>query len=41
MYICMYEHPLQGMQLQEKEAQKNLKHTGNLFRKNLQLMGVC
>ena len=25
------------MELQEKEAQKGLQHTGNLFRKNLQL----
>ena len=25
------------MELQEKEAQKGLKHTGNLFRKNLKL----
>ena len=25
------------MELQEKEAQKRLQHTGNLFRKNLQL----
>ena len=29
------------MELQEKEAQKILKHTGNIFRKNLQLKGVC
>ena len=36
------------MELQEKEAQKKkkkkkkkLKHTGNFFRKNLQLIGVC
>ena len=30
------------MELQEKEAQKKLKYTGNLFRKNLQLIiGVC
>ena len=25
----------------KKEAQKRLKHAGNLFRKNLQLRGVC
>ena len=31
------EQPLRGMGLQEKEAQQILKHTGNLFRKNLQL----
>ena len=32
------------MELQEKEAQKDTehtKHTENLFRKNLQLIGVC
>ena len=35
------EQPLQGIELQGKQAQKDLKHTGNLFRKNLQLIGVC
>ena len=35
------EQPLQGMELQEKEATKRLRHTGNLFRKNLQLKDVC
>ena len=30
------EQPLQGMELQEKET-----HTGNLFRKDLQLKSVC
>ena len=29
------------MELQEKEAQKRLQHTGYLFRKNLQLKDVC
>ena len=29
--------PLRGMESQEKEAQKRLQDTGNLFRKNLQL----
>ena len=24
-----------------KKSTKSLKHTGNLFRKNLQLIGVC
>ena len=38
---CKAEQPIQGMELHEKEAQKKLKHTGNLFRKNLQLIGVC
>ena len=33
--------PIQGMELQEKEAEKRLKITGNLFRKNLQLIDVC
>ena len=35
------QQPLQGVALQEKEAQKRLKHSGNLLRKNLQLIGVC
>ena len=33
---CKVEQPLQGMELQEKEAQKD---TRNLLRKNLQLKG--
>ena len=33
------EQPLQGIELQEKET-KRLRHTGNLFRKNLQLKDV-
>ena len=37
---CIAEQPLQGMELQEKETEK-LRHTGNLFRKNLQLNDVC
>ena len=35
------EQPLRGMELQEKEAKKRLNHIGNLFRKNLQLIGAC
>ena len=31
---CKAKQPIQGMELQEKEATK-IKHTGNLFRKNL------
>ena len=27
--------------LKEKEPQKRLRHTGNLFRKNVQLKDVC
>ena len=40
---CKAEEPLQGMKLQEKEVEstKRLKHIGNLFRKNLQLIDVC
>ena len=38
---CKVEQPLQGMELQEKEIQKILKLTENLFRKNLQIKGVC
>ena len=35
---CKAEQPLQGMELQEKEAQKDyIQHIGNPFRKNLQL----
>ena len=43
MFITPFkvEQSLRGMVLQEKEAQKDLKHAGNLFRKNLQLKGVC
>ena len=33
---CNAKRPLQGIKLQEKET-KRLKHTGNLFKKNLQL----
>ena len=39
--LCKLELPLQGMELQEKESQKSLKDTENLFRKNLQLKDVC
>ena len=37
------EQPLQGMELQEKEAQstKRLNNTGSIFRKNPQLIGIC
>ena len=36
------EQSLRGMELQEKRSKKTLKHTGNLFRKNLKLeMGFC
>ena len=38
---CQAEQPLRGMERQEKEAQKRLQHTGNLFRKNLRLKDVC
>ena len=38
---CKAEQPLHGMELQEKRSMKRLKHTGNLFRGNLQLIGVC
>ena len=31
---------MRGMGLQEKERQKRLKNTGNIFKKNLQLKGV-
>ena len=33
------EHPLQDMELQKKKHKK-IKHTGNPFRKILQLIGV-
>ena len=33
-------HSMRGMGLQEKERQKRLKNTGNIFKKNLQLKGV-
>ena len=34
------KQPLRGMELHEKEAQKRLKHTRNLFKKKSQLKGV-
>ena len=34
------DQPQQGMELQEKET-KEIRHTGNLFRKNLQLKDIC
>ena len=36
---CKAKQPLQGMELLEKEAQKD--HTGNLFSRKLQLTGFC
>ena len=36
---CKAEQPLQGMEIQR--STKRLLHTGNLFRKNLQLKDVC
>ena len=38
---CKAEQPLQGMELQVKKSTKTLKHQRNLFRKNLQLIGIC
>ena len=38
---CKADQPLRGKELQEKEAQKQLKHTKNLFKKNLELKDVC
>ena len=37
---CKTEQPLQGMDLQKKRNTKRVKHTGNMFRKNLQMEGV-
>ena len=37
---CKIEQPLRDMELQEKQAQKRLQDTSNLFRKNLQLKDV-
>ena len=37
---CKAEQSLQGMELQEKETQKRLRHKGNLSRKKLQLKDV-
>ena len=39
LHARLKQAPL-GMELQELKH-KRLKHTGNLFRKNLQLKGVC
>ena len=38
--LCKAGQPLRDMELQGKEAQKRLQHTGNLFRKNLALKRV-
>ena len=38
---CKTKQLLLGMQVQEKRAKKRLKHTGHLFRNNLQLKDVC
>ena len=35
------EQPIRGMELQEKETQKRLEHTGDLLRKNLPLKDIC
>ena len=35
---CKAEQPLQGMELPAKEAKKTIEYSGNLFRKNLQLL---
>ena len=36
------KQPLQGKKLQKKEAKKKKKHhTGNIFKKSLQLKDVC
>ena len=37
---CKAEQPLRGMELQEKKNSKRINHTGDLFRKNLQLRDV-
>ena len=37
---CKAKQPLRGIEFKKKKHKK-IKHTGNLFRKNLQLKGVC
>ena len=37
---CKAEQLLQGMELQKKRSTRRLRHTGNLFRRNLQLKDV-
>ena len=37
---CKAEQPLQGMELQEKEEEKDEKDMGKLFRKNPKKKGV-
>ena len=37
LHSCKAKQPLRGMDLQEKEEKKDEKHTGKLFRKNLQI----
>ena len=41
LHTSLNNHETAWSYIQEKEAQKRLKHTGNLFRKNLQLTDVC
>ena len=38
---CEAEQPLRGIELQEKKRTKMLKHTGNMFRKSLELKDIC
>ena len=37
---CKAKHPVQDIELQEKKTTIELKYTGNLFRKNLQLKDI-
>ena len=38
--VCKAEQPLQGMELKKRSTER-IKHTANLFRKNLQLKDAC
>ena len=37
---CKAEQPLRGMVLKKKTYER-IKATGNMFRKNLEIKGVC
>ena len=38
---CKAEQPLQGYGVTRKRSTKRLKHTGNLYRENPHLIGIC
>ena len=39
--VCKAKQPLQGIELKEKEEEKDEKHLGKLFKENPKIEGVC